>query len=210
MRRVHLVAAVLASVTVAGAVELGSFRFSDHLRCLQQVEANGLVFCILGEPGAAQGIMPAVFRRLPDGSLDEVWRDCDRRLRPWKLVLVELDGDPLPEVALGVFKATRHDRRMARRLFIYDWSGSSLAPAWLGSSLALPLVDFAFARDQAGRRDELISLERDRRALVARRYRWNGFGFVASESLRWPGTSSSPSPPGTSSSSSSTRTTITA
>lgn len=191
-----MAAAVMAAVTLAGAVEIGSFRFGDDLRCLQESESDGLVFCILGEPGAGRGVMPAVFRRRPDGGLDEVWRDCDRNLRPWKLMLVELDGDPQPEIALGVFKATRHDRRPARRLFIYDWNGSALTPVWLGSALGLPLVDFDFARDPARGRDELVSLERGPGHLAVRRYRWTGFGFAARESLRWPGMPSTffPSP----------------
>jgi hypothetical protein len=90
---------------------------------------------------------------------------------------VELDDDPQPEIALGVHKSTRYDPIIRRRLFIYDWTGSALAPKWLGSALALPLVDFSFFRPTGRRHHQLEALERSAHGSIKRLYRWNGFGF---------------------------------
>lgn len=122
--------------------------------------------------------MPAVFRREPNGRLTEIWRDSDRGFLPWKIDVTELDGDPLPEIAIGVLKKTRHDRHLARRLFIYDWTGSCLAPKWLGSKLGAPLINFTFEAAPSGRHQHLVTRERGLHGIVKRRYRWNGFGFV--------------------------------
>lgn len=166
----------------AASLTAPAFRFGDDLVCRQTRAHGRFDFCILSEPEGA-GVMPAVFQRRDGDGREEVWRDCDRRLAPWKLRLAELDGDPAPEVALGVCKTTRHDPVRRRRLFIYDWTGSSLAPKWLGSSLGLPLVDFHFARDRGAHRDHLIALEHGPHRAVIRRYRWNGFGFTATRTL---------------------------
>jgi hypothetical protein len=143
------------------------------------VASGRLEFCILGEKGKHFGVMPAVFLRKPDGSREEIWRDRARGFRPWKVEVAELDGDSGPEVAVGVYKTTRHDPLPARRLFVYDWNGYCLFPKWLGSSLALPLVDFSFVREAGKDTHLLLSVENDRDTRILRKYRWNGFGFTA-------------------------------
>lgn len=181
-----IVVALAAVLVPAGpavtAPDEASFRFGDELVCRQARAWDRLVFCIMSARDGT-GVMPAVFQRRGQDGREEIWRDYDRGFSPWKLVLAELDGDPLPEVALGVHKATRHDPAHRRRLFVYDWTGSGLAPRWLGSSLGLPLVDFHFARDRGAGRDHLVSLERGPHRAVVRRYRWNGFGFTATRTL---------------------------
>ena len=97
-------------------------------------------------------------------------------LRPWKVRLVDVDGDGGEELVLGVYKRARFDPMMRNRLFVYTWPG--LAPRWLGSRLSLPFDDFVFVDCDQDGKDELIALERaadGRRRLM--RYRWNGFGF---------------------------------
>jgi hypothetical protein len=168
--------------------DVSSFLFQENLECRLQkpgpaVGGGRLEFCILARPGQKRGNMPAVFFRHADGTLREIWRDRDRGFRPWKLELTELDGDPEPEIALGVFKQTRHDRRMAKRLFVYDWTGTCLFPKWLGSRLALPLVDFKFTEQSDGRVQRLVTLESGPEDNRIRAYRWNGFGFTGEKVL---------------------------
>lgn len=144
-----------------------------------------LLFCILGYEGRPYGIMPAVFLQKRDGSREEIWRDRDRGFNPWRIEVVELDDDPEPEIALGVYKKTRTDRQLARRLFIYDWTGYCLSPKWLGSRLALPMEDFKFIRPAGGRRHQLVTLEQTPDSKLIRKYRWNGFGFIAIETVSY-------------------------
>jgi len=162
---------------------LNSFHFGTklearHCRMWKSRSGEELEFCILYRDGTGFGLMPAVFRRDINGKRHEIWRDRDRGFRLWKLELAELDGDRQPEIALGVFKRTRHDPGLARRLFIYGWDGKCLYARWLGSRLALPLLDFSFRRSPGSRLDHLITIEKSEDGRLRREYRWTGFGFT--------------------------------
>lgn len=164
------------------------YHFSDNLQSLEchvgQVLPEGeLLFCILGYEGRPYGIMPAVFLRSKDGTREEIWRDKDRGFNPWRIEVVELDDDPEPEIALGVYKKTRRDHHLARRLFIYDWTGYSLSPKWLGSRLALPMEDFKFIKSAGKQHHQLVALEQTPDFKLIRTYRWNEFGFIAIETI---------------------------
>ncbi len=136
-----------------------------------------LAFCLLGDKHAPRARAIAVYEKT-----GHHWRrlflDRDRGFNPESIQLAELDGDPLPEIAIGVYKTTRFHPVMARRLFIYDWTDNDrLSPKWLGSRLGLTLERFAFARADDGI-DRLLTVEHSgRQRLALRQYRWMGFGF---------------------------------
>ena len=166
------------------------YHFGDNLQCrgytLGQVLPEGeLLFCILGYEGRPYGIMPAVFLQQKDGTKKEIWRDKDRGFNPWRIEVVELDDDPEPEIALGVYKKTRGDPHSAKRLFIYDWTGYCLSAKWLGSHLALPMEDFKFIRPAGEKHHQLVALERAPDFKLIRKYRWNKFGFIAIETVAY-------------------------
>jgi len=163
---------------------LDAFRFQDRLPpgdCVAGNSATGetLTFCILVDR-EGNGVLPAVFVTDAQGRRHEIWRDYDRGFHPWKIEVTEIDGDPQPEIALGVYKKTRHDRTMRRRLFIYDWTGAGLFAKWLGSWTTQDLQDFAFLpRSSEAVAASLATREGDGSSRV-RRYEWNGFGFTES------------------------------
>lgn len=135
-----------------------------------------LAFCVLGRSGEERGRTLGVYELTALG-WTRVFLDLDRGFHPWAVMTAELDGDSLPEVAVGAYKATRFDPKQDNRLFIFDWTGEALFAKWLGSRLSLPFERFAFAKSGDGT-DRLLALEhwgRDR--LVLRQYHWNGFGF---------------------------------
>ena len=159
------------------------FLFGEDLQRIeckvgQILPVGELQFCILGCKGRPYGTMPAVFLKKEDGEIEEIWRDKDRGFNPWKIRVVELDDDPEPEIALGVYKKTRRDSNLAKRLFVYDWTGYSLSAKWLGSSLSLPMEDFKFARTDDDKFDHLFAIETGSDFKLIREYRWNGFGFT--------------------------------
>ena len=136
-----------------------------------------LAFCLLGYQSEERARTIAVYERKPDG-WSQIYLDQDRGFHPWAIRLAELDGDSLPEVAVGCYKKTRFDPVLDNRLFIYDWTEQDVIfPKWLGSRLGLPFESFTFAKARDGM-DRLISLEHSgRERLVLRQYHWNGFGF---------------------------------
>lgn len=167
----------------AGQSPEDAFRFGDDLQplaCSPGASATGenLSFCILADQ-EGNGVMPAVFLVDGDGQRHEIWRDYDRGFHPWKIAVTELDGDPQPEIALGVRKTTRRDRLPRQRLFIFDWSGQSLVAKWLGSWPVEDLRNFCFlSPSNQDNTALLVTVENDSSKRVIRRYKWNSFGFT--------------------------------
>jgi hypothetical protein len=55
----------------------------------------------------------------------------------------DINGDGLPEIAVGVVKATRFDRNIKKRLFVFKlFDTACIRPLWLGSQMPQPLIDF--------------------------------------------------------------------
>lgn len=124
-----------------------------------------------------------------------------RNLNPWKVLLADVDGEAGIEVVVGVYKKSRFDPVMARRLFVYNWNGRRLLPKWLGSRLSRRFVDFAVDDVDRDGHNELVALEEGRPANASQRtanasqrtanvilrpanvrrraavYRWRSFGF---------------------------------
>jgi hypothetical protein len=147
-----------------------------------------LAFALLGyehEPGAR---VIAVYESTAAGWI-RLFLDHERGFHPWAIRLAELDGDSLPEVGVGVYKTSRFDPVLRRRLFVFDWTaGDTLIPKWLGSRLAYPFTSFMFQPAGQGR-SRLVTTETHRRGGVrCVAYDWNGFGFsLADSTIQAPG-----------------------
>ena len=88
----------------------------------------------------------------------------------------DVNGDGIEDALVGVEKTTRFDRRMARRLFVFQQRGHRVRPLWLGSRLGGELADFAF---KDGR---VITLEQERDSTwFVGVYCWDHFGFVMTD-----------------------------
>jgi hypothetical protein len=138
---------------------------------------SALAFCVLGHQAEERGRVLAVYDS-SGGGWRQLFLDADRGFHPWALELCELDGDTLPEVAVGVYKASRFDPVERNRIFIFDWTDSNVLFAkWLGSRLGGPIEGFAIVSGPDAR-DRLLCLHPESDGgLRMRRYVWNGFGF---------------------------------
>ena len=147
-----------------------------------------LAFALLGHEHEPRARVIAVYESTSTGWTRR-FLDHERGFRPWSIRLAELDGDSLPEVGVGVYKASRFDPVPRRRLFVFDWTAQgALTPKWLGSRLAYPFTSFMFQPTGQGR-SRLITTETcGRRVVRSVAYGWNGFGFsLADSSTHQPG-----------------------
>ena len=100
------------------------------------------------------------------------------KLKPWKIQTCDVDGDGKYEISIGMYKTTPLSPVMAKRPFIYQWTGSDIAPKWLGSRLSKPFTDYIFGDINKDGKDEIISIEtlRNKHKIISA-YAWKGFGF---------------------------------
>ena len=111
-----------------------------------------------------------------NGSLRILWRQPG--LNPWKLQIGDVDGDGMAEVVAGVYKKSRYDPVMAKRVFVYAWNGKRLLPRWLGSRLNRRFTDFILCPLDKDGKTELVALEvAPHAASYVTVYRWRSFGF---------------------------------
>ena len=138
-------------------------------------DGRHLAVCILGLRGEDRGRALAVYDSSSVG-WRQVFLDDDRGFHPWALEIGEVDGDPLPEVVVAVYKATRFDPLERNRVFVFDWTEQNdLFAKWLGSRLGPSIERFALAPGPDGR-DRLFVRASAPDGCV-RSYAWNGFGF---------------------------------
>ena len=105
-----------------------------------------------------------------------LWQGVPREYNPWKLAGGDIDGNGMPDFAVGLLKSTHLYPHAHRTVFFYEIRGGEVVPKWRGSSLGRPLVDFAYA-----------SLARGPRLVALQTYldgsfglfvwRWYHFGF---------------------------------
>ena len=87
----------------------------------------------------------------------------------------DVNGDGLPEIAVGVVKKTRYWHDEDKRLFIFKlYDGRLIRPLWLGSRLGCPIETFRIERDSVPAR--IVSTERCGDSIVNVMYRIKGFG----------------------------------
>lgn len=109
----------------------------------------------------------------------EIGRYDLEALKPWKVQAMDVDGDGIKEISIGVYKTAKFHPVMAKRPFIYNWNGEDgLSPKWLGSRLSRPFDDYIFSDIDEDGMDELISIELlSNGRKVINSYKWKGFGF---------------------------------
>lgn len=89
----------------------------------------------------------------------------------------DVNGDGIPEIAVGVIKGTRFFPKPAKRLFLFKlYQGKLIRPLWLGSHVAYELEDFSIERDSIPAL--IYTIERmPNDSLIHAVYRQQGFGI---------------------------------
>ncbi len=83
--------------------------------------------------------------------LTENGKNLSTMILPWKIYKFDhgdLDGDGVPEIAIGVIKKTKYDPIMEKRLFLYQIAdGNAIIRLWMGSKMMFRIQDFYIEND---------------------------------------------------------------
>lgn len=113
-----------------------------------------------------------------DGGRKELFRWNASELKPWKLMIGDVDGDGIDEIALGVYKESPLHPIMAKRPFIYSFNNGKVLPFWRGSRLSRPFEDFVLYDLDGDGICEIVSSEYlEDGNMVLNSYKWKSFGF---------------------------------
>jgi len=94
---------------------------------------------------------------------------------PWKIDILDVDNDSIPEIILGVNKSTRYFKNIEKRIFVFNRNKDYIYPKWLGSKIGNQIVDFKV--DEL--KQKLIILQKSSKPQFNEAYecKWTGFGF---------------------------------
>ncbi|GHT03043.1 hypothetical protein AGMMS49525_07480 [Bacteroidia bacterium] len=114
-------------------------------------------------------IQAAVCKPNGDTTLD-TWRlNCP----VYRFDCADITGDDIPEIAVGVIKATRYDSIVRKRLFLFKlFDTCYVRPLWLGSKVSLPLMDFRLVNGRVRTIEQ-----KGENAFVVAEYEYKTFGL---------------------------------
>ena len=114
--------------------------------------------------------------------LDGIWRriyDNDfSGLKPWKIVLSDIDGEGKKEIITAVRKTTRFDKKLKNRLFAFNYMEGKLVKKWTGSEVGGDWKEFITGDLVSTKGNELIFISKTKGGERVNVYYWFNFGFM--------------------------------
>ncbi|MCQ2229234.1 MAG: nuclear receptor-binding factor 2 [Bacteroidales bacterium] len=113
--------------------------------------------------------------------------ELSQMVLPWKIYRFDygdLDGDSIPEIAVGVIKKTVYDPILEKRLFLYQIAGGhAIIRLWMGSRVIHRVQDFYIDRDKT---PALVhTFEKDKNGIMHEgEYKLGKFGLRLKQFLR--------------------------
>ena len=100
-------------------------------------------------------------------------------LRPWKIILADIDGDEIMEIITVVNKTTHYDKELKNRLFIFNYEKNALVKKWTGSQIGGAWNQVYIGDLVSIPGEEIILVEETEQKLEKLGvYYWFDFGFL--------------------------------
>lgn len=99
-------------------------------------------------------------------------------LKPWKIVLSDIDGEGDKEIIIAVRKKTRFDKKLRNRLFAFHFTGGKLVKKWTGSEVGGDWKEFITGDLIPTKGNELIFISKTKEGERVSVYYWFNFGFL--------------------------------
>lgn len=140
---------------------------------------GGMAYAITDKEGQkAYGDTLVIFKQETSGSWKRTYENDFKDLKPWKIMLADIDGDGGKEIITAVRKSVHFDKSFRNRLFIFNYSGGKLVKKWTGSQIAGEWKDFTVADIAPADGSEIIFLRRTKDGDRVSIYYWYQFGFL--------------------------------
>lgn len=150
-------------------------------RIVAEARADGLVYTIESRtsstPTPAYGDTLVITRNDEPHGREQIYTKDFTDLKPWKIVLADVDGDGEKEILIAVHKTTHFDAEAKNRLFIFTFDGEKLYKKWTGSQIAGWWSDFYVGDLLPIRGEQLLFVERIDGGARLQLYYWFDFGF---------------------------------
>lgn len=103
--------------------------------------------------------------------------------RVYRFCVCDINSDSIPDVCLGVVKATRFDPVVRRRLFIYTTDEGVISPLWMGSKVGHYMQDFTIIETDECTYIRTLEKHIDGSYSVGE-YQWRSFGLIWKKYLK--------------------------
>lgn len=157
-----------------------SLKLDTQATTIDKITDAGWVYTLISKKGDVQYGDTLVIDRLSEnGQVECSYAKDFSDLKPWKLVIADVDGDHKKEILIAVHKTTHFDPEEKNRMFIFQYDGEKLYKKWTGSQIAGEWNSFLAGNVLSVPGDELIFVEQvegDKERISM--YYWFDFGFV--------------------------------
>ncbi len=120
-----------------------------------------------------------VLNRKKSGVWERSYENDFSGLKPWKLLVADIDGDGEKELLTAVKKTTHYDKEEKNRLFVFNYKEGKLVKKWTGSDIAGNWEDFIAGDLVDTKGEEIIFITKEevgKEKLFV--YHWFDFGFL--------------------------------
>ena len=125
------------------------------------VTDHTMAYMITSKEGRSDyGDTLVLFQKESDRKWRRIYDNDFTGLKPWKIVLSDIDGEGEKEIITAVRKTTRFDKKLKNRLFAFNFTEGKLVKKWTGSEVGGDWKEFITGDLVSTKGNELIFISK--------------------------------------------------